>query len=344
MSKVRHKREAEPILPPDGVRFWRAKKYHVSEDAGWIEAAPGAAWRRESAATRYKPPTKNREAEGPHFSFLKLRRLIGDDFLWSLHEYRKEMEVFASYFGLLGVIHERYILPPIPPAGKRFVIPEAVLETDGKLRRVDVEEGAQLLLDLLLRQSPGLRPVARRHASDTFAEPSEVELLPRSYIGPWTDPNRVGIDPVPWEKVKEDYGVLLVLDQEASTKVSVLCTSEPLLGPAGWGLALADFPLGELRPENSYLKKQLNSRLTDISPYSPEDEEGFRRAWRCSSLLQAIRLMLWLDLTGGRFVRACGLHDCHVFFREGSQGESTLYCSPRCTSLASTRMERGQAP
>jgi len=99
-----------------------------------------------------------------------------------------------------------------------------------------------------------------------------------------------------------------------------------------------------LRPGESYLKKQLNSRLTDISAYSPEGEEGFRRAWRCSSLLQAIRLMVWLDLTGSRFIRECGLRDCHAYFREGSQGEKTLYCRDKHTSLASSRVYLGEVP
>jgi hypothetical protein len=53
-------------------------------------------------------------------------------------------------------------------------------------------------------------------------------------------------------------------------------------------------------------------------------------------------LMLWLDLTGGRFLRECGLHTCHNYFREGSQGEKTLYCSDRHTSLASTRLSLGK--
>lgn len=233
-------------------------------------------------------------------------------------------------------------MPPILPAGKLFVIPEAVVEHSGRLREVEAEEGRRLLLDLLFRQFPSLGPEAREAAANKIAAPSEVVLLPRAYSGPWNYPIRLGIEPIRWEDVKQQYGGLLVLDEDATARVSVLCTGEPL---ADWGLALADFPLGEeLRPENPYLKRYLNSRLTDVSPFSPEGEEGFRWGWRCSSLLQAMRLMLWLDLSGGRFVKECGLRNCYNYFREGSQGDKTLYCSDKHTSLASTRLNLGQEP
>ena len=183
-----------------------------------------------------------------------------------------------------------------------------------------------------------------------FAYPSELLLHSRSYGVPWSDPNRLGIDRVRWEDVKQQYGGLLVSDEDTAVRVSVLCTSEPL---ADWWLALMDFPfeeerpdkphLKELRPDNPYLKRYLNSRLTDIWSFSPEGEEGLRWGWR-SSLLQAIHLMLWLDLIGGRFVRECGLHDCSNYFREGSQGDKTLYCSLKHTNLASTRSSLGQTP
>jgi hypothetical protein len=99
-----------------------------------------------------------------------------------------------------------------------------------------------------------------------------------------------------------------------------------------------------LRPEDSEFKRHLNARIADVSPFSPEDEEGYKRGWRCFSLLQAMYLMLWLDLTGSRFIRECGLRGCHAYFREGSQGEKTLYCSDKHTSLASSRVYLGEIP
>lgn len=328
-------------MSPEGVSFWRADRYRVS--GARIEAETEAIWRREGPVAFYTRPDKARTTEGPHLSFLKLRSLVGDDILWGPLEPSAAVAiaVFATEFGLLGAIQEKFVLPPVPPPRKLYVVPEAVVDRGGRLRRVDAEEGAQLLLDLLNRQFPNLRREARSVALNKIAHSSEVMLLPRSYSGPWSDPQRIGLDPVRWNDLKERYGGLLVLDQDASARVSVLCTGEPL---TEWGLALADFPSGELRPEDPYLKRYLNSRLTDVSPFSPENEEGFRRGWRCSSLLQAMRLMLWLDLTGGRFLRECGLRDCHNFFREGSQGDKTLYCSDRHTSLASTRLSLGDTP
>ena len=150
------------------------------------------------------------------------------------------------------------------------MIPEAVVEPGGQLRRVGAEEGKRLLLDLLFRQFPSMRQEAREAAPKKIAHPSELLLLRRSYGGPWSDPNRLGIERVRWEDVKQQYGGLLVLDEDATARVSVLCTSEPL---ADWWLALMDFPsekerpdspnIKELRPDNAYLKRYLNSRLTD---------------------------------------------------------------------------------
>jgi hypothetical protein len=68
----------------------------------------------------------------------------------NLLDYRAQLEVFASAFGLLGVIHEDFLLPPILPTEKLWVAPEAVVETDGTLRRLDPEtEGTEVLFDLL---------------------------------------------------------------------------------------------------------------------------------------------------------------------------------------------------
>ncbi len=278
--------------------------------------------------------------EGPHYSFMRLRHLVGNDMVWGLLERRNEVEVFADVFGLLGTMQEKFVLPPVPPAEKLFIVPEAVVDRNGRLRRIDLEEGTRLLVDLLLRQFPNLRDEARQKAPSKIALPSEAMVFPKSYSGPWIDPQRMGPAPVPWDDVKDPYGGLLVLDEDASARVSVLCTGEPL---GDWWQALADFP-EDLRPQNRSLKRSLNSLLTEISPFSPEGEDGFRRGWRCSTLLQAMYLMVWLDLCGGRFIRECALRDCHDFFREGSQGERTLYCSDKHSSLASTRLNLGQTP
>lgn len=331
MSKACHKRELEPILPAEGVAFWRADSYKVS--GAWIEATPEAAWKRATPAAFYKPSGKTREVEaGPHLNLLKLKGLLAA----SPHLFDKAVVVFVERFGLLGMMHEDLLLPPILPAGKLYVSPEAVVERSGELRQVDTQEGTELLLDLLSRQLPNWRPEKRRTVLRKIALPSEVTLLRRVYHGPWRDSYRLERESVVWQEAREPYGGLLLLDGSTSTKVSVLSTRESL---ADWQLVLEDFPSGKFVPGDWRLRGYLNARLTGISPYMPESGDEVRRGWRCSSLLQAIHLMLWLDLTGGRSVRKCGLSDCHNYFREGSQS-GTLYCSPEHASLASTRMNR----
>ena len=58
---------------------------------------------------------------------------------------------------------------------------------------------------------------------------------------------------------------------------------------------------------------------------NPREDEDMGRGWRCSSLLQAMYLMLWLDLTGGRSVVKCRARGCPNWFRQGSQPNS-IYC------------------
>jgi hypothetical protein len=337
-------RQPEPILPAEGVTFWQARSYRVS--CGWLEAEPGAAWERATPAALYKPAGKNRDPEaGPHLTFLYLAGLLRDD----SDLFEKAMTLFAKEVGLLGAIHETFLFPPVLPTDKLWAAPEAVVEADGALRRLDPEtEGVELLLELLDKRgffSAGRLPYVdeelnRERARSRVALPSEVTLLSKHPTGPWRDPHQLDVEPVGWESAKESYGALLVLDEATSTRVSVLSTREPV---ADWKRHLLDFPVGEYRPEDRSLRRSLNSCLTGVSPYSPEDEEEYRRGWRCSSLLEAMHLMLWLDLTGGRSVRECGLRDCSNYFRVGSQS-GTLYCSGKHASLASTRMNRGQEP
>jgi hypothetical protein len=338
-------RGPEPILPAEGVTFWQARSYGVS--GGSLEAKPGARWKRATPVAYYRPGGKKREVNaGPHLSFLRLRSMVG--VTGDLLDHPRELEVFARVFGLLGVIHEDFLLPPILPTTKLWVAPEAVVEADGTLRRLDPEtEGMELLLNLLDEQGyfsanplPDVEEEHKREAARSrVALPSEVTLVRKRLTGPWRDPNRIDLKPVGWENASEKYGALLILDKATSTRVSVLCTRESV---ATWQRVLFDFPTGEFRPEDRYLRRFLNSRLIGVSPYSPEDEEEYRGGWRCSSLLEAMYLMLWLDLRGGHSVRECGLSDCTNYYRVGSQKEKTLYCSEKHASLASTRMNRGQ--
>ena len=62
---------------------------------------------------------------------------------------------------------------------------------------------------------------------------------------------------------------------------------------------------------------------------------------RCSSLLQAMYLMVFLDFTGGNKVRRCKRQDCRTYYRLGAHESD--YCSSRCTSVITTRRSRAPA-
>jgi hypothetical protein len=68
--------------------------------------------------------------------------------------------------------------------------------------------------------------------------------MPKSpFVGHFSSPAVRHIQPVPWEVIKEVFGVLLVQDEESYTRVSVLCTREPL---QRWRSSLTSFPSGNM--------------------------------------------------------------------------------------------------
>jgi hypothetical protein len=149
---------------------------------------------------------------------------------------------------------------------------------------------------------------------------------------------------VPWEEIRENFGALLILDKKVPDGVSVLCTREPL---HYWEVGFRFFPSGapsgalELDGDDYTF---LNVYLGHVSPNAFIGEDGnLERGWRYSSLLQAMYLMLFLDLTGGATIKKCQSRMCTHYFRIGSQSKSR-YCSERCANRASTRMGRGQEP
>jgi hypothetical protein len=73
------------------------------------------------------------------------------------------------------------------------------------------------------------------------------------------------------------------------------------------------------------------------------EDGNVKRGWRCGSLLEAMGVMLFLDLSGGNTIKKCGSRGCLHYFRVGSQSKSK-YCSERCANRASTRLGRGQEP
>ena len=148
---------------------------------------------------------------------------------------------------------------------------------------------------------------------------------------------------MPWEKISEDFGGLLLLDEGTFKGVSILCTREPF---RRWLTSLQFFHSGESPTEllaEDY-PTTLNSYISETSPRTILSEDGnLTRGWNYHSLLQAMHLMVYLDLTGGSTVKRCSSRGCPNYFRIGPQSKSK-YCPEKCANRASTRMQRGQEP
>src|SRR5215218_1884089 len=152
MAITWHRQAMQALVQPEGVAYWRATNYRrlgKSLEPTRIEAAPDAEWTRFTPFATYRPTSRTRDLEaGPHLDFLKLKNLrrTNPDL------YRTALQVFTTTYGLLGLFYERYSAP-ILPEKKIFVLPEAVIDKGGRLRRVDpATRGVELLLDLLERQ------------------------------------------------------------------------------------------------------------------------------------------------------------------------------------------------
>jgi hypothetical protein len=308
-----------------------------------IKAVHDAAWERFAPFDSYRPTSKAREvAAGPHLKFLRLKGL------WEEQSdlFHKALILFAEEYGFLGAFEEDYLQRPVLPEGTNLVAPEAMIDSQGRLIRFDpATKGKDLLKSIL--QSRGWRfprnVVESEHSG--IALPSEIAFSsqnPRLDSEGWpTEPRQL----VPWEKIREYFGALLILDLASWKGVSVLCTREPL---RRWTINLRFFPSGETPIEELTLGSDygtsLNSYLQEVSPYALLGEDGdLERGWHCRSLLQAMYMMLFLDLTGGNNIRKCQSRGCPNYFRVGAQSKSK-YCSLRHANRAFTRMKRGQEP
>jgi hypothetical protein len=285
-----------------------------------------------------------------HKTQTKRVRQIVDAFV----EFRQDLISFAKQYGLLGAFEEDFLGTPVLPDGKTLVAPEAVIDERGRLRHIDpATEGKERLFELLRpvgHFSSGHSPrrllddTEYKAAYETMALPSEITFATRG-------PHLGGLERsvgfrrlVPWEDIREYFGGLTILDNKAPDGVSVLCTREPL---NHWEIGFRQFPSGapsDALELDKHSYAFLNAFLEEVSPRAFIGEDGnLERGWRYCSLLQAMYIMLFLDLTGGNTIKKCKRRKCSNYFRVGSQSKS-IYCTPRCASAASTSMGRGQEP
>jgi hypothetical protein len=365
MAQAWHKQREQLKTAQGTAMCWRATEY-ILDDPGnptVIEAAPGATWERFSPFDLYRLTSRTREVEaGPHLTFLRLESLRRGE---SEH-FHKALRLFAREYGFLGIFEEDYLQRPVIPRSKPLVAPEAIIDGQGRLQRVDpATEGKDLLLEILetrtrefhlnesLRSEQELRllKIFRRNGKrrntasyDLIAVPSEIEFIRNEpYIDSYWKPVDSPTHLVPWESIRRDLGAFMILDEESYLGVSVFCTREPL---GRWKLLMHYFPTGNesvdyLTSEDNYTA---NWYLQEVSPRIRLGKDGnLEPGWNCHSLLQAMSVMLYLDLTGENTIRKCQSRGCPNYFRVGSQSKSK-YCSERCANRASTRMRRGQGP
>jgi hypothetical protein len=279
----------------------------------------------------------------------RVRQIVSD-----FADYRKDLISFAEQYGLLGAFEEEYVGTPVLPDGKTLVAPEAVIDEQGRLRHIDpATEGKDELFKLLKplgRFSGGhsaWRPLDGskcKVAYETMALPSEITFAIR---GPHLGGLERSVESrrlMPWEGIRKYFGGLTILDNKALDGVSILCTREPL---HYWEVGFRFFPSGalsgalELDEDNHIF---LNAFLEEVSPRAFVGEDGnLERGWRYRNLLQAMYVMLFLDLTGGNTIKKCQSRGCANYFRVGSQSKS-IYCTTTCADRASTRRGRGQEP
>lgn len=321
------------------VGYWRANEYRLVRSNGepWLEAKRGATWSRFSPMRFYRPVGKGKKSDGPHIHLLnylnKVRQRIARD-------KRDEMlRLLADRYGLLGTFYDWYSAPVLP-AGKMFVAPEAVIKASGELVELDPAASGFDLLERRLRHEFGQPDF--RLSPGVVAQPSEVRFFQKRERLPGWRPDPAGWEPHPepfsWNELKEHHKGLLILDPKTSVWGSVICQREHA---HRWLFEVPDLP--GTRPNATASEKAaalsyLNRRLVGVSPYGVLGEDGeAERSWRVTSLVQAIHLMLYLDLTGGADVRRCALSDCGDYFRT-SKNSSRKYCPDKgCGTRATSR-------
>jgi hypothetical protein len=226
MAQAWHKPREQLGSMQGGERVcWRASKYVLAGDRStpFLAAAPDASWERCAPFDWYKPRGMTRDVDGagPHIMFLRLKEL------WQEQPdlFEKALILFAERYGLLGAFEEDYQQHPVFPIEQMLVAPEAVIDGEGRLRRVDPStEGKELLIDLLEPKGWRLSGERDLKAKDSLISlPSDIQFAAKqpdldSFLWPRREaPRQLAL----WTEIRNDFGALLVLDEEAFKGVSV---------------------------------------------------------------------------------------------------------------------------
>jgi hypothetical protein len=303
---------------------------------------PNAGWTQINPFESYRTVTHKRDpSAGAHAEFLRLKKLCYEDD----HIYLKAADVLASRYGLLGLFYLTHSAP-ILPKGKLYVSPEAVVQKNGHLRLVDpTTDGLRLVAKAVNDSRPATWQRLTKEHYGVVAMPAELSFAPKNVFRRSDDPSGYALsdeESLSWNEVRTQYDALFVLDPSRQIRASVLCRSESIFQ---WQTELLNFPPPPYTHDRlPALASRLGDSLASISPMAAIGEHGeLTQNWRCGTLLEAMYLMLYLDLTGGSLLRECASHDCSTYYRLGPQSNSK-YCSEKHANRASTRLGRGQRP
>lgn len=346
---------AEELAANEGARYWRASKHEVQIDSQgllWIEAARDTKWSLFSPLRHYSPSAPPREARrGPHTEFIRLKESILEmSNLETALEEAKRIVSFADKYGLLGRVYEWYSAP-ILPADKWYVLPDAAITTNGEWKELDNSSKDT-------RKTEGFKLLQKWVTPDyllppqVVARPSELKFAYKRNR-PAKRPDPAGFEPSPelvdWATVQEPFGVVMLLDGTSGPGARMHSTRE-LADSWQFVLPSCSKPLAELSDlEKRNLALSLRAELSGVSPYpSLNERDEWERGWRCPSLLQAICLMLYYDLTGHVDIRKCALPSCGDYFRTTAESRSK-YCpseepnkASKCASAATSRRYRAR--
>ena len=354
MERVQSAGQAVNELERDeGVRYWRASEYEAvsdSEGGWWVQAAQNAEWKRFSPFEGYGQPdaAPRMSPRGPHTEFLAMKAaLLEQTGIDSADHEAKEIASFANRFGLLGLIYKWYSTP-ILPAGKLFVLPDAAITNKWQLVNFDNNSKdiskTRGFHHLQRRLQIDFGDSCYRLNPDVVAWPSELRFAVKRNR-PAEKPDPGSLEPYPeldeWAEVKERFGALILLDPSSGSWARVQITRERV---DAWLLALPAYskPFAELSDSGRRaLAQNLRADLQGISPYPSLGDDGeWKPGWRCPSLLQAICLLLYYDLTGGAVIRRCDRKGCGNYFRT-PEGSRRIYCpGGKCASAATSKAHR----
>ncbi len=352
--------------PPAPVAsVWKASKHRLiggGASPQYIEAAPDATWERVNPFDFYRPALQRTDPgkRAPHEHFSRLAdmtlEILPTDEQAKL--FRDSVRVLADLYGLLGLWREAFDAPLPPEDQSRLfvpVVPDTIVDAGGRLRQIDpsTEGKERLEKHLYERDRRIFRERGELHLLEQIVLDPKHLMLPeelsfrrkdrRSMSSLFFRPPVIGEPPKPqtasYEDVQREYGVRVVFNRSVGLGgVSLIFTREPV---DAWRRELRWFAQA---PSLS----GLNRNLEGVSPHIAADADGRpANTWSCPSLLKALYLMIYVDITSGVRLQKCQAPGCGEYFRAGPRSRESLYCPPppgrkqsKCASRASSRMYR----